>query len=436
MENVLAKRLIFLTKIYIVALALAVVSLLHNYDSKDLGRDLFAINLIVDTTTKVNVPLLYAEGEIQKGAREWLNKRDAALWESNRKVREVITNHLIKEGTSIDDLEKAKGAGRYTSGKITFSLIDIPVPGNAASEQNEQSEGDDDESEGVEVKTINDLINKFTSLSKPVEVVVATSIAREELNKIELKKEPRLEKKDEQDSPQAFLNQIMGGGADEAEVGGTIGGVKFGLTSVLLKGDTIEVLFTEVISGVSQKLPAEKKYQLRATTQKISGDSLLALIGRNSQFQEQLYNNASQIKRLSSLYGSFSPEISKNIVTEDLLRAYKGIELLGFTFSTRRFPFGILLFNLLAALGIFWTIRTARHKSIKVLSEVNDEDITDVLIDSPLMRIALWVIVPALTVWLALPVVPLGSVESASIYTGMSILILLGLASLFQSKKL
>src|SRR5262249_10829084 len=153
--------------------------------------------------------------------------------------------------------------------------------------------------------------------------LVTTSVDQDDLSKVEFEQETPVEKKTQERKAEGadIQNDASGQDLEKLESDKGDGARKiFNLTSVLLKGETVEVFFSEQLSAISQKKPNNKRYNVKAQTEKVLGPSILTLIGKNSLVQEELYRNSDQIKRLSSLYGRFSPEISKNIVTEDLLR--------------------------------------------------------------------------------------------------------------------
>ena len=82
------------------------------------------------------------------------------------------------------------------------------------------------------------------------------------------------------------------------------------------------------------------------------------------------------------------------------------------------------------------TLRTAIDYSLKIVSEVVSEDAFDILLDSMIGRVAIWIVVPLLAIAASLPTSPLSEMEVVLLTAGALLTLLLGYSCVLLSNKL
>jgi hypothetical protein len=159
------------------------------------------------------------------------------------------------------------------------------------------------------------------------------------------------------------------------------------------------------------------------STVPVAGPSLYELVDAGNPEVQALAAAPDQLDRLKTIYGELKLGLAQSVVTEDFIRAYKSIDIFGFTISTHRYPFAILLLMFLSTIGIAWTVESARRGSKRVISDIHDDDVVDVALDMPWLRLVLWVIVPAFAIWASLPLFPLSNLEQYLVIGGVVLII-------------
>jgi Zn-dependent protease len=198
---------------------------------------------------------------------------------------------------------------------------------------------------------------------------------------------------------------------------------------VALHSNVVTLRYTEDFSfNVSQTLPESFTDTVHVATVQMIGPSLYELKNGPNTEVAALRAAIEHRSRLHAIYGTMKFGLAQNIVTEEFIRAYKSIDILGFTISTHRYPFAILLIAFVTSWGIAWTVEAARRTKKQVLRELHDEDVVDAVLDFPLMRFVIWVLLPALAIWASLPLFPLSSLEQATVIGGT--LLMLAISSI------
>src|SRR5262249_30827121 len=180
----------------------------------------------------------------------------------------------------------------------------------------------------------------------------------------------------------------------------------------------------------------EQAHQVPTTVQVVNGVSLLSLIREDQRCQNQAPYDAVELDRIRSIYGALDSAIARNVITDGILREYKDVNLLGFTFSSRRYFEALLVVSLLVIIGIFSTVQAARGAKLTVITGEETEDFTDIFVRSPLLRFFLWVVSIPVAIWLALPPFAISAAESYIVLVGIALLALLGLIAFWRSRVL
>ena len=150
----------------------------------------------------------------------------------------------------------------------------------------------------------------------------------------------------------------------------------------------------------------------------------------------QLNDSTERQEFLRRTYGHLPLEQAVSLVNAGLTKSYRDVDIFGLSFSTRRFPFAVLFFLVVALLGILVTLRMAKQHSLRIFHDITADDALDVLVDSLPARCLLWGVLPALALLQALPPVSLPSVEAAALYVGLAAVIGVGALNVRESARL
>jgi hypothetical protein len=179
--------------------------------------------------------------------------------------------------------------------------------------------------------------------------------------------------------------------------------------------------------------------EIPVQTQIIESENLLGLVSENEDeinILQELYSQKSRKKFLDGAYGLLPIKEAKEVLSGNIVQAYQRVELLGFSISTRKLPIAVVSLFIMFLGGSFLTVRYARANSLKIISQVNDENPIDILIDNFLSRIVIFCIFPILSIMLALPTYPVSLSEAIFIGSGVLLILILGILVVIKSRKL
>jgi hypothetical protein len=411
----MSKRLIFLTRANIIIFLFALVALLHRLDAADLEEDIRALDLLQSVAAQ-DVSQAFVDGSVYTRARLWLENHDPTLAEQNRQARQRVTDLLGEVGVQPETLAQIKGQAGFTADM--FQLLDFPVAESSLQLQPgvATAQGVLPTSIGVipganvlgrqaldtASQSVDELIDRFLAVTEPLSLTVAVSLADTGL--------PNLA--GHQTSCPAILQ------------------------SVTLSGNVVTARFEEPASAfdpssfVQQQplLPCSFTEELAVVTQQVQAPSLYDFLSGSVPDPEvgELRANPELLGRLQSVYGRIKFSLAQQIAAEDFAQAYKSIDIFGFTISTRRFPFAVLLLSVLVAWAIAWTVELARRSGQHIITGKSEEDVVDILLDLAPLRTVIWVVLPLLAILASLPLFPLSRVELIVTVAGAALCVLLG----------
>jgi hypothetical protein len=189
---------------------------------------------------------------------------------------------------------------------------------------------------------------------------------------------------------------------------------------------------------MKQKARREEVLSLTPTLATVVGPRILDLqhVTVPQSNLEELVADPARANRLAAKYGLLEAVDAQAIVRGSLNHSYESIGLFGFSFSPERLPFAVLIVACLTMSAVAITAVRARRSASRVLAGVELEDALDIVLDSWIGRIALWLVLPPLSVFLALPAIGPGSREEAILWIGGSVLVALGLVSCSAARRL
>lgn len=124
------------------------------------------------------------------------------------------------------------------------------------------------------------------------------------------------------------------------------------------------------------------------------------------------------------------------LVGEDYMEAYERMDVFGLSISTTSLPLVSLAFFIFMLAGIYAMLREARKGNYRIISETDNEDITDFFIKRKYMRFLIWVVLPLLSLGASMPHLQPEPSKLFAILAGTLVMLSLGLFSFSLSKKL
>jgi hypothetical protein len=205
------------------------------------------------------------------------------------------------------------------------------------------------------------------------------------------------------------------------------------LGRLYLKGNEAILQFENI--GPQQRNPSE--IRLAVDTQNVDAPAMLTFAQESASSAEAMIATVySDRQRLDAVYANIPLYLATQIASERLVSAYSTVDILGFSLARENLPWGILLImiSLLGASVI--TLRTALNHSLRIISEVVSEDAFDILLDSMIGRVAIWIVVPLVAIVISLPTSPFTEIEIVLLIVGGLLNLLLGYRCVLLSNKL
>ena len=394
MRENLAKRLIFISRVIVTVLIITVPVFLLKQEENDRHQDVEAFSVISQVNDKKPLPL---DSNLFNGrVLPWLKREHKELYDTHIGLRQTITNWLLENKlTTQDELggikNDAKGSGfTLFSYELTDSerkiLFEIPPKTNSVKQH----------------------LERFDVFSKPRSIHIVTRLIENLLD---------------------ISNLIQ------------IQDVKF--ERLYLDGNEVILKF-RFRNPSRQGNPSD--IRLAVDTQKVRAPAILTFAQENTTNAEANLGDSvvealtatvkSDRQRLDAVYANVPFQFATQIASERLIRTYGTVDVLGFSLARKNLPWGILvvMISLLGASII--TLRTAIDYSLKIVSEVVSEDAFDILLDSMIGRVAIWIVVPLLAIAASLPTSPLSEMEVVLLTAGALLTLLLGYSCVLLSNKL
>ena len=394
MRENLAKRLIFISRVIVTVLIITVPVFLLKQEENDRHQDVEAFSVISQVNDIKPLPL---DSNLFNGrVLPWLKREHKELYDTHIGLRQTITNWLLENKlTTQDELggikNDAKGSGfTLFSYELTDSerkiLFEIPPKTNSVKQH----------------------LERFDVFSKPRSIHIVTRLIENLLD---------------------ISNLIQ------------IQDVKF--ERLYLDGNEVILKF-RFRNPSRQGNPSD--IRLAVDTQKVRAPAILTFAQENTTNAEANLGDSvvealtatvkSDRQRLDAVYANVPFQFATQIASERLIRTYGTVDVLGFSLARKNLPWGILvvMISLLGASII--TLRTAIDYSLKIVSEVVSEDAFDILLDSMIGRVAIWIVVPLLAIAASLPTSPLSEMEVVLLTAGALLTLLLGYSCVLLSNKL
>lgn len=381
MKDNLAKRLIFISRVIVGVLVIMIPVFLLKQEENNLRLDVESFSII----SKVNSIRSeeFESNPFNKRILLWLQKEHKDLYDTHMGLRQTITTWLLeKQLTTHSELgtikNDDKGAGfTLLSYELTDSdrqiLSDLPSYDSSVKAQ----------------------LAHFNILSVPRSLRIATRLTNNLPNTSEFAELPQ----------------------------GQIG-------RLYLEGNEAILQFSSALQGPSD-------IRLTVVTQNVDAPAILTFAQENAASAAGMIATVnSDRQRLDTVYANVPLYLAAQIASERLVSLYSTVDILGFSLARENLPWGILIIMITLLGASFITLRKALSHSLKIVSDVVSEDAFDILLDSMIGRVAIWIIVPLLAIAASLPSSPFTEMEIILLIVGGLLSLLLGYRCILLSNKL
>jgi cobalamin synthase len=193
----------------------------------------------------------------------------------------------------------------------------------------------------------------------------------------------------------------------------------------------------EAILQFSSALQGPSDIRLTIVTQNVDAPAILTFAQENAARAAGMIATVnSDRQRLDTVYANVPLYLAAQIASERLVSLYSTVDILGFSLARENLPWGILIIMITLLGASFITLRKALSHSLKIVSKVVSEDAFDILLDSMIGRVAIWIIVPLLAIAASLPSSPFTEMEIILLILGVLLSLLLGYRCVLLSNKL
>lgn len=204
------------------------------------------------------------------------------------------------------------------------------------------------------------------------------------------------------------------------------------LMQLVLNGDSCDFVF-----GLREQDQLDEDavtISVPVQTASLPMDKLHNLYGISALYSK--VGNGHEIQKLVKNYGDIPMDKALELVGEDYMEAYERMDVFGLSISTTSLPIVSLAFYIFILAGIFAMLREAKQGGFRIISETENEDITDFFIKRKYMRLFIWVILPMLSLAASMPHLLPEPAKMYVIIAGTLVMLGLGLFSFALSKKL
>lgn len=392
MKESLAKRLIFFGRLIIILSFLSFVCLLQKFDAHDLNLDVLDLSLLYSLREFDDKDITYTT--IFEETDRLIKNKDEKLYEDKQNLRQKVYEWLVEREM---DMEGFRLSGKIGSARdirpYIFFEYDVDII--------KRRIGQKTRSEYSVTQTVGYYLERLDVLASPGSINVACETQSRRL-------------------------------PDKRFRGGDY---KFGNT--YLRNTNLEIRYVICPPGAQQGCPDEV-LELPVKVKRIERPSILHLTDeyrpQNRSLEDLFWSTRKD--RLNNQYGHLRLEEARSIASDELTKAYQSINVLGFSFSTQRFPFALLFLYGICLIGSLATLKIAKRSSIHILSEVTDENAIDLLINHLLSRLILWVVLPVVSIIISFPITPLPIAQTIMLLIGVVVLFALGVISFLMSRNL
>ena len=184
------------------------------------------------------------------------------------------------------------------------------------------------------------------------------------------------------------------------------------------------------------RAPIQELITFPAEIVEVDGLSLAAAMDLVTPSGSKLYADGEHRIRLRKIYGNLDVANAMSITSEQFVRSYKHVEILGMSFSAKNVAFAVCIILLILTICLSVTVRHAVVLKHKVISEVSGESQIELIIDWLPTRVIGLGILPIAAVWGSLPPFPLGFANYLILGFGTTAILFFAVVSIVSMRQL
>lgn len=428
MEEILSKRITLLSNAIIVLSAIGFLALVHHIDARYKEKEYVALNALRNCIEAIPANADHSD-QADAAAKSWLMQNRKADYQKNIQLADAIALELTQAGFSkeLKTFKTTDGVGNNLAEPAGFVLLNIfgTDTGNCCEHGFGNLNGNHKlkyfSQQYAHLKTGTKI--RIATGMKPNAVLDAINHSSFSKTKDKFAHEIKTENpetENEKSIPLEIPDDLP---------------FKQHAAKILKVDFTWDSCFI-TITGSSLYLQGEMQetigIPLEAET--IEGPSWFDLYGIDSIYKR--LDTKTELQKIVRHYGDLPIDKAVDMIGDDYMDAFENVDIFGFSFSTTSLPLALLLFFSFLSGGLFLMVKEAEKLKLKVITEFNNEDITDYFIKRPFIRTTIWLFLPLLSLLATLPVLPVEFEKLAVLGAGSVILIAVNSLTLMKAKKL
>ncbi|WP_217604477.1 hypothetical protein [Chitinophaga sp. GbtcB8] len=402
------KRFVSATKYLVAIFTVGLIFLFHKMDNGKSKDEYDMLNVVMKYVPDGSQDELTAN-QLDEKIREWLSKKYPEQYRKNHYSRVQLSTFLLNNGITEQELKNAKDTN---SRRNVFALTNTGYQPKAPGPGVPYKAPDGKFNEQLSV-----FLKKVQPLSVSYVAVIDTALI--DLNRIEamLREsnedylrflEGRLKQKLSKEEREETLNEIT---------------LRDLTVSARLIGDSLNLIFNWMNRRQSQRSFEPLELIVPVYVDTIPGKTdLLALTGNTGHVPD---SNA--VAGLSLMYGELPKAVAQQKIRDRYLGYFENMDVLGFSIPYDSFYKILFLLELLIGLSLINSMLIVQKNNWATIFDHEDEDIFEPLINSGLLRVITWGILPVLTLLFAFPSGDIGWNIKTILMTGI-IMIVYGIA--------
>lgn len=428
MEEILSKRIILLTNAMIVLSCLGFLALIHRVDASYKAKEYLSLNRLRNCIEQVPKDADHQEVAFY-AAKDWLMNNKPEVFAQNQQLADSFALQLDSAGFG-QDVIAIKQQQAQPDATPGFMLI------NVISTDTERCDMDFGDLNGNH--RLNFFAQQYRKLLSPVKFVVVTGMMKSALP-FAMQQNRALQSvksADKHSLPQEFpMEGDFQLPMEQPELLPPPPGKRphnARIERVAFENDSLRITFV-ITSGLLQTV-GDEELSVPVKTTVVNGPTWMDLYGFDPDYKT--LGKKVELQKLIKHYGDLPMDKVVDMIGNDYMEAYERIDIFGFSFSSTSLPLALLAFFLFLSTGLYLMVREAKRKSLKVLSEFNNEEITDYFVKNVWIRTVLWLILPIGALVATLPVLPEEAEKLAVLITGGVVLAVINCATLLLARKI
>ncbi len=398
--QVLTKRVKELARNILIVSSIALIVFLTNVDSGDYRADYEALNTLSELS---DISVSAANPDYK--FNEWLAEKEPTLVKDCNEARSSLIHDLSQCGFDKETLH-----GNIDEWPASYSAVDI-VFSDAELEFMTRQPGSTYHMDVDKARNVGQLLDRFELVHAPRGLAVVRRVKLPEE-----KPQPQSQPGSRPDSERRY-SQIRGFHTDRKR-----------------NGMVVQISHPEP-AGYRDR---ERRQAVLCPAEIVSVDglSLAEAMDLETPSGVRLFRDPEHRSRLRAIYGELDVQSAMSITSEQFVRSYKQVEILGMSFSAKRLPMAMCAILLILVACLYITVRQATALPRRMVAKVFEASPMEMIVDWFPVRVIALVLLPLVAIWASHPPFPLGVWDYAVLGTGTFTILVFCVGSLVGIRRL